>query len=355
MTTAAAVLIALLFLPAYASQERQPSAAPIQVVTRPSRLRVALIAVDGLTYELFHARPDLGAGLTSAMPLQLLPGESTAERWASVGTGVPTRIHGVHAIEGIRFRGGSHLVQTLSGPEPVLRSLAPLLGAARREPLPPTVRRREYLWEIFAARGIPSVDVNWWTTDDWHEGALDSIGQASVFAAGSARHESPDATALRVDETAVHRFTTELDRTHPQFATVYLPALDVILNRLALDRSTQLAASVRALEGLRGAIEAARSRGLEVMVIGLPGDRQRGLPVMATNLPLTRANGSPYDVAPTVAQLLGFPSSAEMPGSSLVAGSMPRIASYGARASASRSGKVDQEYYENLKSLGYIR
>src|SRR6185503_11361708 len=43
MTVAAAVLLGLLFVPAWASQER-PAAAPIQVVTTPTANRIALIA-----------------------------------------------------------------------------------------------------------------------------------------------------------------------------------------------------------------------------------------------------------------------------------------------------------------------
>ena len=50
----------------------------------------------------------------------------------------------------------------------------------------PTVRKRDLVWEIFAGRGVPSAAVNWWTTDDVHAGALDSIGQMSIFVAAAA-------------------------------------------------------------------------------------------------------------------------------------------------------------------------
>jgi hypothetical protein len=176
MSIAAAILIALLFIPARAAQERT-SAAPVQVITTPTQTRIALVAVDGLTYELLHARPELANGFATIAAVQPVAGESTAERWASVGTGVPTRSHGVRAIEGIRLLGGQHLLQSVSRADFMLRKFA------RREPLPPTVRRRDYVWEVFAARGIPSAAVNWWTTDDTHCGALEEVGQASVFAA----------------------------------------------------------------------------------------------------------------------------------------------------------------------------
>ena len=41
---------------------------------------------------------------------------------------------------------------------------------------------------------------------------------------------------------------SEWERQRPRFATVYLPGLDIILNRLPLDPPTQLASSERALE-----------------------------------------------------------------------------------------------------------
>src|SRR5262245_16036469 len=93
MTIAAAVLITLLFIPAYATQEKSAPGAPLQVVTTPSTRRIALIAVDGLTWELFRSR--LAGAFTAAQPAPALAGRSTAERWATIGTGVPARLHGV--------------------------------------------------------------------------------------------------------------------------------------------------------------------------------------------------------------------------------------------------------------------
>ncbi|HET7436387.1 MAG TPA: hypothetical protein VFN10_16875, partial [Thermoanaerobaculia bacterium] len=58
-----------------------------------------------------------------------------------------------------------------------------------------------------------------------------------------------------------------------------------------------------------------------------------------------------WDVAPTVLNLLGFPASREMPGRA----EEPRISTYGARESHGGNVAVNEEYYENLRSLGYIR
>ena len=346
LTIAAAALMALLFVPAYLAQEKRAPAAPIQVVTTPSSRHIALVAVDGLTVDIFRSRPGLAAAFRSITPARPLVGASTTERWATVGTGVPTAIHGVRAIEGVQLRGGPHVIQTLSRDDFVLRDIAESIGLARRQPLPPTVRRRDYAWEIVAARGIPATSVNWWTTETGRFGALDSIGQESLFAAAKG-----DAVAL--DDAAVTRFLEAIDKDAPQLAAVYLPALDVVLNRLPLDPGARLAASVRALDGVSAVVAALRHRGYDVILIGLPGDRQSGDAVIASTLPLSAAP-TPFDLAPTLLSAIGFPASDEMPGRSLV-GEGARIPSYGPRNGSTANAKVDEEYYRNLKSLGYIK
>lgn len=336
MIVAAAVLIALLFVPAYADRERTVIAP--MVVTKPTTTRIALIAVDGLTREIFQQR------LPHARAIAPLPAASTTERWASLGTGVRTEEHGVRAIEGVRFRGGSHVLQRLSPHDFVLMRIAPLLGVARREPLPPTVRRREYVWEIVAHRGVPSVAVNWWATADAREGGLHAVGPESIFSA--ARGD-----ALRVDALATSRFLELLDREQPRFATVYLPALDVILNRLDTDETTRLATSIRALEHVTNTIALVRARGYEVVLVGMPGERQRGTGVIESTRPL--AVRSAWEVAPALLDLLGFPASEEMPGGAT--NQQARITSYGPRETRSAAPVVNDDYYQNLKSLGYIR
>ncbi|MDP9193338.1 MAG: alkaline phosphatase family protein [Acidobacteriota bacterium] len=345
MAVAAVVLIALLFVPAYA--DREPTQPEPMVVTTPTTRRVVLIAVDGLTHEILESRPDLASALPYVAPIGTVPGNSTAERWASIGTGTPTVHHGVRSIEGVRFRGGAHVLQRISPVDFVLMTLAPSLGIARREPLPPTVRRRDYIWEIFAERGVPSVSVNWWTTADLHEGGLHAIGPESIFT-------SAKGDALRVDTMATSRFIDAVARQNPRekprFATVYLPALDVILNRIELDPTTKVASSLRALDGISSTAALAILNEYEVVLIGMPGDGQRGSPVIASTIPLHAK--SAWDIAPALLTFLGFPASAEMPGGP--PGS--RIATYGPRdADATAAASVNEEYYENLKSLGYIR
>jgi hypothetical protein len=351
MTIAAAILIALLFLPTLAVQDSRTIEPPIQVVTKRTVHTVTLIAVDGLTYEL--ARERLSHRFGNLTPIDPMPGSSATERWASVGTGVPTAIHGVRSVDGVRFRNGRHLLQSVSPADFVLRDLAEDVKLAAREPLPPTVRKRDYVWEIFGARLLPSLSVNWWTTDDVQSGVLTEISQKPVFAGASTPAAPAEVEAVRVDAIASERLVWERQRqTTLRFGTVYLPALDIILNRLTLDPATRLAASVRVLDNLDRVLD--NARGNVIVLVGLPGEGQPGRGVMAMSLPMTSRPRSAFDVAPTLCTLLGFPASDEMPGRSVI-GNTARIATYGPRATTSSPAKVNEEYYENLKSLGYIR
>jgi hypothetical protein len=336
LTVAAATLVALLFVPAYATPEPRTEA-PLQVVTTPSQRHIALVAVDGLSDSIFRSRPDLSAEFSSVAAVPPVEGASTTERWASVGTGVPASLHGVRSVEGVRLRGGTHVLQSVSRSDYVVRAVG------LRQPLPPTIRRRDYIWEILAARGVPSLAVNWWTTSDTKNGALTSVGQETIFSAAGA-------DALAVDAGATRRFLHDAGALHPQFATVYLPALDVILNRVAADPSARLSSSIRALDGIRALVREMRQRGYDVILVGLPGESQSGKAVVAST-PKIPDQQTAFDVAPTLAELLGFPASAEMPGHALG----PRIASYGSRVRGEASAKLNDDYYKSLKSLGYIQ
>ena len=336
---AALVLLAGVLLPP-ALESRREEAPPPQVVTRPATARVAWIAVDGLTHEVFSSHPGLSTSLPESAALLSPPGASTTERWATVGTGTPAARHGVHAVEGIRLPLGTRTLQQISRTDPVLRRVG------RPMPLPPTARQRDYVWEILAERSIPIVATNWWTTSDHDSPPAVVHGQEKIFATAS---QGP----LAIDTAATKRFLDAVDRHTPRFATVYLPSLDIVLNRVALDSSTRVALSVRALDALRGTIEALRWRGYQVVVIGLPGDEQRGRAVVASTVPLRVR--STADLAPTLLDQMGFPASTEMAGATVMRGSkQERIRSFGSR-STKEAPRVDEEYYENLKSLGYIR
>lgn len=345
LAAGAGALIALLFVPARGTGE--PATPPSQIITRPANIRFALVAVDGLTWDIAQSRPALLAPFVASFPMASAPAPSAAERWASLGTGVPARFHGVRALAGVRLAGGNRVLQSISGADFLLRDAAPVIGIARIQPLPPTVRRRHFVWESLAARGVPVVAVNWWTSSSEKSGALTSIGQETIFGAA---HGEP----LRLDATALRRLQAAVGESNPRFVTVYLPALDVILNRLDSDRSTQLAQSLRAMDGISGTVQWLRGRAYEVLLIGIAGEGQSGQGVLASTIALDEPQSS-WDVAPTVAELAGFPASEEMPGRSAVKTSEPRIVTYGERSRTESAPRLNQEYYESLKSLGYIR
>jgi hypothetical protein len=111
---------------------------------------------------------------------------------------------------------------------------------------------------------------------------------------------------------------------------------------------------VHVLDGVIATIAALRARGFDVIVAGMPGDNQNAEAVVASTLPLAKTT-TPFDVAPTLCSLVGFPPSTEMSGRTLAGNEPPRIATYGARTTTALPAKINEEYYENLKSLGYIR
>ncbi len=339
--------LAVALIAAVASRGSGPrdAASPLQVVVSQSKTRIALIAVDGLSEELLRARPSLTSAFAKTWPLPRLGG-STAERWATIGTGVQPATHGVHAIEGFRIRSSPNVLQAVSSLDVVLRSAAQA-GIITRQPMPPSVRRRDFLWEIAGARGVTATDVNWWTASGQIAGASRSFSQSSIFSASGG-------DPLRVDALAAARLRDEIRQHQPRLITVYLPALDIILNRGTADRSMQFASSARALEGLEALVRETAASGYSILLVGMPGDSQLGHAVVATMSPMATPQ-SIYDVTPTICDLLGFPASREMPGKTLGNMRAERIDSYGLRRHDSTATAVTQEYYDSLKSLGYIR
>lgn len=331
--------------------EPAPADPPYQVVTTPSSARVALVGVDGLSRELLEATPELRDRFASASEIEIPQYRSAAERWASIGTGTPRELHRVRSVEGIRLGGASSVLQAVSRFDPLRLAPARWLGLARGQPLPSTVRDREYVWEIVGGRGTPAVAVNWWVSPAGEQGALRTIGQQKIFA--GAAGEGAWSRPLEIDRTAADALLAEIDRRDVRFSTVYLPALDILLNRLGLPEERKLPASLAAIEGVRRLVAELLSRGLEVILVGAPGEG-RGRGVLASTVPLEA--GDAFDLAPTLLALMGFPASEEMPGEPLIDGAPARIASYGTRrGSPAEDRPVDQEYYEALRSLGYVR
>jgi type I phosphodiesterase/nucleotide pyrophosphatase len=268
------------------------------------------------------------------------------ETWASIGTGTPPGIHGVRAIEAVRLAGSDKLLQSISNADITLR-LFTRLGLGRKQPLPPAIRERDYVWEILGSRGVSSAGINWWASAESQQPALQSVSQESVYAATSQKPDTPPVDlAVAIDRVAIERLRKVIADPSLRFVTAYLPALDIVSNRVELPNSVLLAASVRVLDGVEAAIAELEQAGWDVIVVGAD--------FVASTREL-RENASRMDIAPTILDLFGFPASREMPGASLSPSTaQTRIRSYGTRRS-SPPEKVDEEYYEKLKSLGYVR
>lgn len=333
--------------------------APASIAVAATGARVALVAVDGLTHEiLMTRRDDLGALTTVAATAPLASSRSAAERWATVGTGTGPELHGVHAIEGVRLTTSGRVLQSVSRYAFAIDAIALPLGIAERVPLPPTARRRAYAWELLAGRGVSSVAVNWWVTGDADTATLRSISQEALFArmAEQMPKASPAALAVAIDREAARRLDDAIARRAPRVATLFLPALDVVLNRIELDPGARLSASATVVDGIVAAVASLRARGYEVIVVGLPGEGQSGNAVVATTLAPQGAAPAVDGVAPTLLNLCGFPVADDMRGKPFAGPPEVRaIATYGERGSAPGEAQTSEEYYESLRSLGYIR
>lgn len=359
MTIVAIVIACAIGAWSFSAAPPRPAEAPASIAVAATGAKVALIAVDGLTHDIIATRKDAAAGLgtiVAAVP----PGKSrsAAERWATVGTGTAPSLHGVHAIEGVRLATSGRVLQSVSRYAFAIDAIAAPLGLAGRVPLPPTARRRAYAWEILAERGVPSLAVNWWVTGDADTATLRSISQEALFSRMA--EQMPDATpsslAIAIDAEAVRRFDDATAKRSPRFATLFLPALDIVLNRIELDPGARLAASSSIVDGVLDTVASLRARGYEVILVGLPGEGQSGDAVVATTLPTAGAKPAIDGIAPTILNLCGFPVASDMLGKPFAGPAEPRaIPSYGERGSAPGEAQTSEEYYQSLRSLGYIR
>ncbi len=329
---------------------------PTQIVVAATDARVALLAVDGMTWDLFSAQRPSDLPLAFATPVSPLEGtHSSAERWATIGSGTAPSAHEVRAIDGIRLAGSERVLQSISRWDLAIGAVATATGLAKRIPLPPRVRRRHYVWEILGSRGISAAAVNWWVTDDEALPTLLSVSQATVFGA-AARSEGDSTTlALSIDLDAIARIEDAVESRQPRFVTAYLPAIDIVLNRIELDPSARVAASTRAAVAVFRAARHLRQEGYEVVIVGMPGEGEEANAVVASTL---AASAPPTldTLAPTLLVMMGFPVSDEMSSDLFLTIEIPsRIPTYGDREKPSESQTATDEYYESLKSLGYIQ
>ncbi len=353
LTIGGVIILALILLPTLLGARPSAIAAPQQVPIRQNDRRMALLAVDGLTQTLFDSTPTLRQQFVAEVGTHSVGAASPAELWASIGTGTEPETHQVFAVDGVKLIFSDQPLQSTSALDPVLRQFLPSAGAARLVALRPTLRRRAYIWEVLASRGVTAVSVGWWASEDLQSAALSGISQETLFL-GTPRELTGGSAALAVDQKAGLTFRNLTDRSRPRMATIYLPALDIVNHRLAVSPTERIATSIRLLSDLSGLVAWIRSRGFDVLLVGTPGDGSAP-GVIASTFPLLPAMGQ-KDVAPTVYDFFGFPATEEMKGRSrLPDTSQTRLTSYGSRQSSKTAHPADDEYYEKLRALGYIQ
>lgn len=352
LVAGATLLLVLIFGRSCTNPRAEALVEASQVVVRPTEVRIVLVAVDGLTPDLFELRPELLDRFEQIATTSAPNARSAPEAWATIGTGTLPSLHRVRSVEGIRFLGGSTVVQHVSPLDYGLRAIAPAIGLAARQPLPPSARNRHFFWESLGERGVPVVAVNWWTSEDRSTGSLRSVSQETIFSRSRSNDDSPTELAIEIDRLAIEQMMRLLDVSDARFSTIYLPALDVILNRVSSSDRVKLAATIRAIDQLVTLLESLSERRWSLVLVGVPGAGD-GKAIVATTLDVDLSTAHLQDLAPTILSLYGFPPSEEMPGESLVP-NPARISSYGTRDST-ESRPVNDEYYESLRSLGYIQ
>jgi hypothetical protein len=283
------------------------------------------------------------------------------------------------------------------------------------------------MWEVAADAGLRTVVVNWWAT--WpassrsngavilsdrallrldRGGSLDAeIAPASVYDRLKQKWPAIREQALARAHAAVESLewgpaetrgilmrSAELDAMQvellrevsvpaPDFATVYLPGLDIAQHTLLGPSPTPLAPSevsirVDALRDYNVFLDRLLSDVMTpadsevVVVLTEPGrvtPSGGGLFGVTGTVAAAHANvqARAVDAAPTILHLLGLPISRELPGTTMSALFSPefvrrypvrQIATYGPPSiqTSDRSGQpLDQEMIDRLRSLGYVK
>ena len=348
------VLIAALAIFYSSSWRRRPAAPP--VLPSPRGGAVTVIAVDGLELDapgangLSGLRELLATGMTGWWPARAAV---PPEVWSDLATGEPALRHGVRALARVRPRGSPAGLRPPLGTAWYLRRLGPALRLVVNSPVSASDRRRLAFWEVAASAGLPAVAVGWWASGPWP--GADVVGNEEILA-GATDGISADRRAI--DALSLRR------RGGQHVATVYLPGLDILRDKVGSEDR------LRAIAQLRRFLEEEVSRavaGQQALVIlavdshAAPSALGR-MVVFDGRLTVKTLRIRMEDVAPSILARAGVPAAADLPGRAVAALFPPgtleaaTVPTYGPRSApqAARSAVTDREYLEKLKSLGYL-
>lgn len=416
-------------LPTPSRDARDETAPAFEIVPREGR--TVILGIDGLDGSLIEAFEPGGSfgsvldllerGVT--FPLGRRWGAEPPEVWTTLLTGRAVDAHEVRDVAVAQIRGIGQPIQERRSPLAFAAAVKFLLPA-RTVPLTGTTRRVRTLAEIAALRH-PTIAVGWWASWPAVEGEspgsylvtdrvlakllADRPGDRDTAPAslyGRLAAEFPqDRAAIREQFDAIFAGSGDgvlaswawesylidgyawavtrrlLGDPQVRAAFIYLPGLDILRWRVALDRRsahpTRLLQTHEALEGYARLIDrlvASVQREVPeaaIVLIADPGRQaERGDDgfVAAAGPGIPPACVGPRlneeQVAPLVLRILGFPASMEMAGEPPATcleglGPVPApIATYGARSLRAIYPAVqddEAEIVERLKSLGYLK
>jgi hypothetical protein len=349
----AGVLIALAIFSSSSSRKRPP--AP-PVLPSPRGGAVAVIAVDGLALDapasdgLSGLRELLATGVTGWWPARAA---APPEVWSDLATGEPPSRHGVRALARVRPRGSPAGLRPPLGTAWYLRRLGPALRLVVNSPVSASDRRRLAFWEVAASAGLPAVAVGWWASGPWPGAHV--VGNEEILAGAT--------DGISADRRAIDALR-QRRRGGQQIATVYLPGLDILRDRGGSEER------LRAVDQLRRFLEEEVSRsvaGQQALVVlavdchAAPSALGR-MVVFDGRQPVKTLRIRPEDVAPSILARAGVPAAADLPGRPVPALFPPgtletaTVSTYGPRSApeGARSAATDREYFEKLRSLGYL-
>ena len=348
-------------------------------------VKVRVIAIDGFDPAVYESLRTQGRvrGLASvfeaAMPIGAADARDPARAWATIATGQPPEVHGLHSLETRRVAGveGSVSSGDDEGIGPAIRGATDLLRLTRPAIASGDALRVKTFWEVASEAGLRTVVVNWWAT--WPAGGsgpvapvilsdratlrlerggeLDAeIAPAEAYdrlrTAWPAIKERATLAAARVlrnaadpaISTAIRR-SAELDALQilmlnhveepaTDLVTVYLPGLDIAQHTLLGGERASPSTLAARLDAVRayydylsdlvaGLVADLRLDNELIVIVTQPGrvaSASQGLiaAVGRMSASATSNDARPIDVAPTILYALGLPLSKELAGRPLV-------------------------------------
>ena len=355
-------------------------------------VKVRVIAIDGFDPAVYESLRIEGRvrGLASvfeaATPIGAADVRDPARGWATIATGQPPDVHGLHSLETRRVAGveGSvssgddeRIGRAIRGATDLLRLTRPAIATGDELRVKP-------FWEVASDAGLRTVVVNWWAT--WpasgtgpvapvilsdratlrleRGGELDAeIAPAQAYdrlrTAWPAIKERAALAAARVlrnaadpaISTAIRR-SAELDALQilmlnhveepaTDLVTVYLPGLDIAQHTLLAGERASPSTLAARLDAVRayydylsdlvaGLVADLRLDNELIVIVTQPGrvaSASQGLIAALGRMAASAtSNGArPIDVAPTILYALGLPLSKELAGRPLVSLLEPAI------------------------------